>query len=75
MTGGSTGNDDRGPPVQLPLGSMSQRPRSRRSLLASLPPARRMRTLDELRQSWASIAPLDGSLPLFEEPRAHSPED
>jgi ATP-dependent DNA helicase DinG len=42
-----------------------------RALLASLPPARRVRTLDELRMFWASIAPNDdGALPEVAEPSA-----
>ncbi|HEY3822754.1 MAG TPA: ATP-dependent DNA helicase [Polyangiaceae bacterium] len=38
-----------------------------RALLASLPPAQRVRTLDELRRFWAGIAPLDGGLRLSAE--------
>jgi ATP-dependent DNA helicase DinG len=37
-----------------------------RALLASLPPARRVRTLDELRMFWLGIAPLDGVFALSE---------
>ena len=45
-----------------------------RALLASLPPARRVRTLDELRMFWAGIAPLEGAMAFTAGPAASAPE-
>jgi ATP-dependent DNA helicase DinG len=45
-----------------------------RALLASLPPAQRVRTLDELRRFWAGIAPLEMATPVSEGSAATSAE-
>jgi ATP-dependent DNA helicase DinG len=45
-----------------------------RALLASLPPARRVRTLDELRLFWSGIAPFEAAAPPSETSAGAAPE-